>query len=208
MKLHLITLAAMLVLASGCKKQEDTPAKPAGSATTGAAAPAPAADTADHVTVLGHHKKPKPIDPVHINFERFKVVKADFDPKKIEGGTATIELDLSSFHTNSDERDNHLKSAAYIDVAKFATATITVDNVKQKAGTTYTADASVSAHGMTQKYPVTFDVIESADDHIRIKAEHTFTRLDFGIGTDPAQNGDEQVATDLTIQMVLTLKKT
>jgi polyisoprenoid-binding protein YceI len=211
MKLHLITLAASVALACSCKKQEDKAAEPgtthSGSATSGAVAAAPTENATDHVTVLGHHTNPKPTDPVHINFEKFKVVNANFDPKKIEGGTATIELDLSSFHTSSDERDNHLKSSAYMDVGKFATATITVDNVKKKAGSTYTADATVAAHGATQKYPVTFDVIDTADDHIRVKAEHKFMRLDFGIGTDPAQNSDEQVGTDLTIQMVLTLKK-
>jgi polyisoprenoid-binding protein YceI len=207
-------LAFTLVAAPACKKHEDKPPTPAtgsaGSATAGSAAEpttAPEAE-ADHITVLAHHKKPKPSDPVRINFETFKVVKADFDPQKIEGGTATIELDLSSFHTDSDERDEHLKSPAYLDVGKLATATIAIDNVKQKAGDTYTADATVTAHGMTKTYPVTFDVLERAADHIKIKGTHAFTRLDFGIGTDPAQNAEEQVGTDVTIEVVLTLAKT
>jgi polyisoprenoid-binding protein YceI len=200
-------LALFVALAlSACKKTEDKApvapvAQPAGSA---AVAPV---STADHITVLGHHKNPKPTDPVHINFDTFKVVKADFDPKKVEGGTATIEIDLSSFHTDSDERDDHLKSPAYMDVGKFATATIDVANVKKQAGDRYAADATVSIHGMSKTYPVTFDVVETKDDSIRIKGTHTFQRLDFGIGTDPAQNGEEQVGTDLTIEMVLTLKK-
>jgi polyisoprenoid-binding protein YceI len=62
-------------------------------------------------------------------------------------------------------------------------------------------------HGQTKTYPVTFDVLETKDDSIRIKGEHTFPRLDFGVGTDPAQNPDESVAPDVTIEMVLTLKK-
>jgi polyisoprenoid-binding protein YceI len=209
---NVVTLVclATLVAAVACKKQEDTPperaTKPAGSAApSGSAAPA---SGADHVTVLGHHKNPKPTDPVHVDFDKFRVTKADFDAKKIEGGTATIELDLSSFHTNSGARDNHLKSPSYLDVAKFATATIGVDNVKHQAGSTYTADANVTAHGVTKKYPVTFDVIATQGDSVTIKAEHTFPRLDFGIGTDPAQNGEEQVGTELTIQVVLTVKKT
>jgi len=226
MKLYkLITtacLAAALAVAPACKKQQDKQAQPAetaaGSSVAGSAAPAdnapapaPAPEAAtetDHITVLAHHKNPKPTDPVRISFEKFKVVKADFDPKKIEGGTATIELDLSSLQTDSAKRDGHLKSEAYLDVGKLATATITIANVKQKAGATYTADATVAAHGKTKTYPVTFDVVDAKDDHIKIKGEHTFTRLDFGIGTDPAQNAEEQVGTDVTIQMALTLAKT
>jgi polyisoprenoid-binding protein YceI len=217
MKLHSLFTSACLVavvsFAPACKKQEDKPPPPAtaptGSSAAGSATPASKPDdSADRITVLASHNRRKPSDPVRINFEKFKVVQADFDPKQIEGGKATLELDLSSFHTDSDERDGHLKSPAYLDVGKLATATITIDNVKAKAGATYTANATVAAHGMTKTYPVTFDVIDTKDDRIRIKGEHTFPRLDFGIGTDPAQNPDEAVGKDVTIEVVLTLAKT
>jgi polyisoprenoid-binding protein YceI len=204
--MKLFTLVAFVALSfTACKKQEDKPA----AAPVGSAAPAgSAAETsADHITVLAHHQKPKPTDPVRLEFQKFRVVKVDFDPKKIEGGTATIEIDLASFDTHSGQRDAHLKSESYLDVGKFATATIDVANVKQKAGSTYIADATVTVHGQTKTYPVTFDVIATTDDSIRIKGEHTFQRLDFGVGTDPAQNPDESVAPDVTIEMVLTLKK-
>lgn len=202
-----------LALAGACKKTQETPPSStgsAGSATAAASSPGVAADTdtTDHIVVLGHHKKRKPTDPVRIKFEKFKVVKASFDPKQVEGGTATIEIDLASFRTDSDERDDHLKSPAYLDVGKFATATVDIDNVKKKANNSYTADANVTAHGVTTKYPVTFDVIETTDDSIKIRGQHTFSRLDLGIGADPAKDGEEQVGSDLTIQMVLTLKKT
>lgn len=212
--MKLLSIAFVALAFTACKKHDDKPAAgsdvaaPAGSAAAPAAA-APTPDTStDHITVLAHHQKPKPTDPVRLEFQKFRVVKADFDPKKIEGGTATIEIDLASFDTHSDQRNNHLKSESYLDVGKFATATIDITNVKQKAGTTYSADANVSAHGQTKTYPVTFDVLETKDDSIRIKGEHTFPRLDFGVGTDPAQNPDESVAPEVTIEMVLTLKKT
>ena len=188
-------IIACLILVA-CRAHEDKPA------------PAPAVHEQDHVVVLAHHKKPKPTDPVRVELERFRVVKADFDPKQIDGGKATIELDLASLRTQSDERDDHLKSPAYLDVGSFATATIDIDHVKKQSGRTYGADATVSAHGVTKTYPVTFDVIEQRDDAIQIKGQHTFQRLDFAIGTDPAQNPEEQVGTDVTIEMVLTLRKT
>lgn len=202
-------LTAALAIVPACKKQEDKTPTATGSSTAGSAT-APGTvpdDSADHITVLAHHQNPKPSDPVRINFQKFRVVKADFDPKKIEGSKAVIEIDLSSFHTDSEERDEHLKSQAYLDVGKLATATITIDNVKQKADSTYTADATVAAHGMTKTYPVAFEVLDAKDDRIRIKGEHAFSRLDFGVGTDPAQNAEESVGTELTIQMVLTLAK-
>lgn len=204
--MKLLALLAVLAFVPACKKHDDAP--PAAGSAASAGSAAPVADTADHVVVLGHHQKPKPTDPVRVTFDKFRVVKADFDPAHIEGGKATIELDLSSLHTDSAKRDDHLKSPSYIDVGKFAMATIDIDHVKQQSGTTYTADATVSAHGASKTYPVTFDVLSTTPDSIRIKGQHTFQRLDFGIGTDPAQNPDESVAPDLTIEMLLTLKKT
>jgi len=165
-------------------------------------------DNEDHIVVMAKHKPSKPTDPVTVRFEKFKVVKATFDPKKVEGGKAQIEIDLSSLKTDSSKRDDHLKSPAYIDVGKFATATIDIANVKKKADKTFTADATVKFHGATKKYPVTFDVIEQKDDSIRIKGEQEFSRLDFNVGTDPAKDAQQQVDTPLTIQVVLTLKKT
>jgi polyisoprenoid-binding protein YceI len=162
----------------------------------------------DHIVVLAHHKPSKPTDPVVVRFDTFKVVKASFDPKTIEGGTATVEIDLASLHSGSGERDDDLKSANFIDVDKFATVTIDVANVKNKQGKTFTADATVALRGVTRTYPVTFDVIEQAADHIRIKGEQAFSRLDFSVGTDPASDPRQQVDTGLTIEMVLTLSKT
>jgi polyisoprenoid-binding protein YceI len=161
----------------------------------------------DHIVVLAHHKPAKPTDPVRVQFDKFRVTKASFDPKTIEGGTATIEIDLASLHSGSGERDDDLRSANFIDVGKFATVTIDIANVKRKVDKTFTADAAVTLRGATKTYPVTFDVIEQTDDHIRIKGEQAFSRLDFSVGTDPASDPRQQVDTPLTIEMVLTIAK-
>jgi polyisoprenoid-binding protein YceI len=103
---------------------------------------------------------------VSVWFDKFRVAKASFDPQTIEGGTATIELDLASLRSGSSERDDDLKSPTYIDVGK-----------------------------------------EQNDDSIRIKGEHTFSRLDFSVGTDPATDPQQQVDAELTIQIVVTIKR-
>jgi polyisoprenoid-binding protein YceI len=215
MKIALLVVSTILTVTSACKKPDgDKPSPPpaagsaamAGSATVSSGSDANA-DNVDHIIVFARHLRAKPTDPVAVRFDKFKVVKATFDPDKIEGGTATIELDLASLRSGSGERDDDLKSATYIDVGKFATATIDIANVKKKADKTFTADATVKLRDVTKVYPVTFDVIEQKVDRIRIKGEHTFSRLDFTIGTDPAKDAQQQVDTELTIQMVVTLVK-
>ena len=161
---------------------------------------------ADSIVVLAKHTEPKPNDPVAVRFEKFKVTKATFDPKKIEGGKVTIEIDATSLKTDSEKRDNHLKTPDFIDVSKFATITVDIDKVKKKADKTYTAEATVKFRDITKKYPVTFEVTDQKADSIRIKGESTFNRLDFKVGKDSKDPKEAPVANDLTIQLNLTLK--
>ena len=185
--------------------------KPAEGSGSGSAAMPMPVETADYIDVSAEHKKKKDTDPVVVHFEKFKVTKATFDPAKIEGGTASIEVDLASLKSGSDKRDEHLKSDSYFNVGKLATMTIDVGNVKKKDGQattkTYTADAKVKLHGVEKKYPITFEVVDAKDDWIKIKGEHKLPRTDFKIGKDP-KDENESVATDVTVKVALTLKKT
>jgi polyisoprenoid-binding protein YceI len=211
----LLFLSTTLALA-GCNKTADKPdpgsAAPTTSAKTPKPEPRPPAADGDRVEVLARHLPaagPEDLasDPVVVHFDKFAVTKASFEPKRLEGGTATIELDPTSIKTGSDERDNDLKSPEFFDVAKFATVTIDVANVKKQADTKYTADATVACHGVTKTYSVTFEVLATTADAVRIKGEQAFSRLDFSIGIDPAKDPSERIATALIIQWVLTLKK-
>jgi polyisoprenoid-binding protein YceI len=218
--LSYVVLASTIAV-SGCKKTADPPAGGSataatlaapGSATTGTRGSATTADT-DRVEVLARHREvasqeDRDADPVVVHFDRFKVTKAHFDPNNLEGGTATLVLDMTSIKTGSEERDRDLQSPDYIDVGKFATATVDVTNVKHQAGATYTADAAVAFRAVTKTYPVTFTVVSTTSDSVRIKGELTFSRLDFGVGIDPASDPTERIDTPLVIQWVLTLAPT
>jgi len=162
----------------------------------------------DSIVVLAKHTEPKPDDPVQVKFEKFKVVKASFDPKKIEGGKATIEIDATSLKSGSDKRDGHLQTPDFLDTAKNATITVDVDKVKKKADKTFTAEATVKFRGVSKKYPVTFDVVETTADSVRIKSEVSFSRLDFKVGKDSKDPKEAPVAPGLSIKVALTLKKT
>jgi polyisoprenoid-binding protein YceI len=162
----------------------------------------------DSIVVLAKHVEAKPDDPVQVHFEKFKVVKASFDPSKVEGGKATIEIDATSLKSGIDKRDAHLQTPDFLDTAKFAKITVDIDKVKKKADKTFTAEATVKFRGVTKKYPTTFDVVDSTADSIRIKSETTFSRLDFKVGKDSKDPKVAPVQNDLVIKIALTLKKT
>lgn len=162
----------------------------------------------DSIVVLAKHAEPKPTDPVHVQFTSFKVVKASFDPKKVEGGKATIEIDATSLKTDSAKRDAHLNTPDFLDTTKFPKITVDIDKVKKKADKTFTAEATVKFRDVTKKYPVTFNVVDQTADSIRIKGEASFSRLDFKVGKDSKDPKQAIVQNDLVIQLALTLKKT
>ncbi len=211
MKLATLFLAVAAIALPACKKESaPTEAKPTTEApkeTPNEAPPAPTpAASADFITVYAAHAEPKPNDPVEVKFEKFSVTKASFDPKNLEGGTATVEIDLASLSSGSEKRDGHLKSESYIDLAKFTTATIDVANVKKKDDTHYSADATVDFHGAKKTYPVEFEVVATTDDSVTIKGAQKFARADFNVGKEPGP--EESVAKELEIKLQLTLKKT
>jgi polyisoprenoid-binding protein YceI len=163
--------------------------------------PAPREDSGDYVRVLASHSPAKPGDPVTVAFASFKITKSNFDPANLEGGTAELEIDLGSVSSGVDKRDGHLKSPDFLNVAGSPMALIKIADVKKKDGSTYSATAEVTAHGMTKSLPVEFSVIDSSGSTISIKASKEFSRLDFGIGK---AEGDPTEAT-MTMEMALTL---
>lgn len=229
-----IVMAAALAAAPACKKKEsDTKAAgSAGSAlVTGSAGSAGSAGVmtgsadagsgsamanagsgsataedpnADFIKVYAMHAQPKPTDPVELRFETFKVVKAEFDPKNLEGGKATIEVDAASIKSDSEKRDTHIKSPEYMDTGKFTNFTIDVDKVKKQGDKNYAAEATVKWRDVELKYPVTFEVLDATDDSVRIRGSHKFKRKDWKLGGDP----DKSLGDEFEIKVQMTLKKT
>ena len=225
-----VALAGLALAGAGCKKdkKKDEPAQgsdmasgsamSSGSSMAGSgssmagsgssmagsgSAMAPTGDTADKLEIFAKHVDPKKED-VTVTFTGIKVVEAKFDPEKIEGGTATLEVDVSTISSGISKRDDHLKTADYLDLAKFAAVTIKVDNVKKTGDNAYSADATIKAHGVEKKVPVTFTVADKTADSIRINGEAKFSRLDFQVGKDETKDGSKA---DMTAKLQVTLKK-
>jgi len=124
---------------------------------------------------------------------------------------ATIDVKLIS--TGVEERDTHLKSADFFDVAKYPVATFVSTDVSRSNATSYSVTGNLSMHGVTK--PVTLAVTLSPPfNHaggIRRGAEATasINRRDFGIGWDFPGEGTGVVVGDnieITINAELVLR--
>ena len=126
-----------------CRRDRLWPRGRPGSDTATPTTPAPD-ENADHVTVLAHHKNPEADRSGPHQLREVQGREGRLRSEEDRGRHGDDRARPRELHTPSDERDNHLKSDSYLDVGKFATATIDIDNVKHKDGATYTADAKVT----------------------------------------------------------------
>lgn len=168
--------------------------------------PVPDSDKSDYMIVYASHAQPKPTDPVSLRFEKLKVTKVKFTkPVKdgVEGASAEFQIDLASLKSDSAKRDGHIKSPDYLNVAKFATATVTVENPRHTGEGNYRAPAKVSFRGKTYEWEVFFKVVETLPDGVRIRGEHKFTRKDVGVGKEAG----DSVGQDILLRLQLTLRK-
>lgn len=192
-----VMVAALLIGVSGCTKQENeaAPAPPAPQPVAPAPTPTPTPNptpAADSFVIEAPHAQPKPTDPVVVTIP-ISVVAATFDPANLEGATAVLSLDMAKLDSGNAKRDGHLTNG-YLEVAKFATGTIEVREVK-KQGDDYTATAVVNVHGIKKEMPVTFAVVSQTADSVTVKGEHAFKRTDFALsGGEQEGAGDDLVA--------------
>lgn len=110
----------------------------------------------------------------------------NYDPMNLSASKVNVKVDTSSFDTNHAERDKHVRSADFLEVKKYSTATFTSTKVEPKGNGEMVIDGELTLHGQTK--PISIDaqfVGEGEDPWGGYRAGFTgTTRLelkDFGI---------------------------
>lgn len=94
-------------------------------------------------------------------------------------------IDARSITTGVEERDTHLKSSDFFDVAKYPAITFVSSSVTKSSATSYSVTGNLTMHGVTR--PVTLAVTASAPfQHAggtrrAIEATTSVNRKDFGL---------------------------
>jgi polyisoprenoid-binding protein YceI len=131
----------------------------------------------------------------------FKSFDAKITSSKADFSDAVIELtaDVASIDTDSEKRDEHLKSADYFDVAKFPTLAFKSTSFKKVSEKKYKLVGNLTLHGVTKSveldatlngtavHPYTKKTIAG------FKVTGVIKRSDFGIspGTPTSALSDE-----------------
>jgi polyisoprenoid-binding protein YceI len=122
----------------------------------------------------------------------------DQDPTKSK---VTTEIDASTIDTHNENRDKHLKSADFFDVAKYPTITFK-SNKFEKSGDGYKVTGDLTMHGVTK--PVTMTVETDGKPHktpmgnsiYNAHMEGKLKRSDFGLNWNKAIEGGGVIVSD------------
>ncbi len=121
-------------------------------------------------------------------FDKFSGTFA-FDDKNPDASKVKVEIDTASINSNHAERDKHLRSADFLDVEKFPTATFESTSVKASGPDKATIVGKLTLRGVTKDVTIEAARIGGGDDPwggFREGFEGTtkFALADFGVPKD------------------------
>ncbi len=139
----------------------------------------------------------------------FKNLKGSFqfDPADPASSTVEVKIDAGSFTTEEKERDEHLRSADFLDVAKHPTITFKSTRLEVTGYNKCKLTGNLTIRGATR--PVTLDVeyfgpVDTPFNNTRMGflATTRINREDFGVSWNaPMPSGGYVVAKDVDITL-------
>jgi polyisoprenoid-binding protein YceI len=120
--------------------------------------------------------------------------------------SVTASVDLASVTTNNDQRDEHIRSADFLDVATHPTMTYRSTGVHAD-GSDHVLEGELTLHGVTRSVPLQLELTGSGPDayggtRSGFSATATINRSDFGIDISlPLDGGGVVVSDKIQIQL-------
>jgi polyisoprenoid-binding protein YceI len=88
----------------------------------------------------------------------------NFDEKAPEKSAVKVDIDTASVNSNHAERDKHLRSPDFLDVAKFPKASFVSKSVTPKTGGKATIVGDLTLHGVTKEVAIEAETIGGGAD--------------------------------------------
>jgi polyisoprenoid-binding protein YceI len=166
-----------------------------------------------------HAPKPHIIDKAHseINFVAdsrllsahgyFEKWDADirFDAANLDASSVSITIDPKSINTRVVMRDDHLRSDAFFDVAKYPTITFKSVSIKPTSNPKILEiDGDLTIRGITQRVSVPAYMVFYDKGAGRFRGDFTLKRKDFGLSFDPPINPIEN---EVKVQWDFSIKE-
>lgn len=123
---------------------------------------------------------------------RFNTFSGDFsyDPKSVATSTLNVSIDTTSIDSNHAERDKHLRSADFLNVEKFPTATfVSKKIIADDDADEFNIVGDLTLNGVTKSITIEVDKVGEGKDpwggyRVGFEGETEFALKDFNIVQD------------------------
>jgi polyisoprenoid-binding protein YceI len=139
---------------------------------------------------------------------------AEYDPDNPAVSSVRAEIDVNSINTSDANRDAHLKSADFFDVANYPKISFVSKKVEKTGGDEFRITGDLTIHGVTKETVLTASEVtpEGKDPwgNLRIGAslKGKVNRKDFGLTwSAPLETGGVLVGDDVKVELDLELIK-
>ncbi|NTW52676.1 MAG: polyisoprenoid-binding protein [Chlorobiaceae bacterium] len=167
----------------------------------------------DHSSV-GFKVKHLMVSNVKGNFEKFNGV-VDIDDKEVTKSKVDVNIDPNSVNTNVQKRDEHLRSADFLDVARYPTMTFISRKWSRSGKGALKVTGDLTIHGVTRSVVLNVAPFskESKDPWGNIRrgtsASTTINRKDFGLSWNKSlETGGVLVGEEVDIALEVEMIKT
>lgn len=136
------------------------------------------------------------------SFDKFSGT-IEYDPSNPTAASVKVDIDPASINTKNTQRDEHLRSDDFFDVAKFPAMSFQSTKVTKGEGNALSVEGNLTMHGVTK--PVTLAVTflgagpAMGGQRAGFEAASKFDRKDFGIVWNKALDNGTVLGDDVTI---------
>jgi len=124
------------------------------------------------------------------------------DVANMDASSVAITIDASSVNTRVTMRDNHLRSDAFFDVAKYPTITFKSVSIKKMGENKLDITGELMMHGVTKRIVVPATMVFYDKGAGRFRGQFVVNRKEYGVSFDPSVNPIDdaiQVQWDMSI---------
>ncbi|HEU4724338.1 MAG TPA: YceI family protein [Candidatus Eisenbacteria bacterium] len=129
----------------------------------------------------------------------------EYDPANPTAASVKVDIDPASINTKTAQRDNHLRSADFFDVATYPTMSFVSTKVTKGEGNALSVEGNLTMHGVTK--PVTLAATflgagpAQPGSKAGFEATATIDRKQFGIIWNKAIDNGTLLGDDVTINI-------
>lgn len=130
------------------------------------------------------------------------------DPAKAEGGSVEFTIKAASIDTGVPDRDNHLKSADFFDVAKFPEITFKSSRITAKGNNLFEVAGTLTIRGVAKEVVLPVTLLGTGkdprgNDIASFELETRVNRKDYGVSWNRALDAGFILGDEVTIEINL-----